>query len=88
MKHHKVYFEFFGLDKASFVPCEMCMASASEIHHLKFRSQGGGDEIENLAAVCKMCHYIIHNRPGGMALNELLKAKHKAKIDLKNNDKK
>jgi hypothetical protein len=25
-------------------------------HHLRFRSQGGGDEPENLASVCTWCH--------------------------------
>jgi hypothetical protein len=25
-------------------------------HHLKFRSQGGGEEDENLVALCAWCH--------------------------------
>jgi hypothetical protein len=29
-------------------------------HHIKFRSQGGGDEKENVKIVCSICHAKLH----------------------------
>ena len=29
-------------------------------HHIKFRSQGGGDEAENVLIVCDKCHKKLH----------------------------
>jgi len=30
-------------------------------HHIKFRSQGGDDTVENLITLCNGCHYKKHN---------------------------
>ncbi len=38
-----------------------CTILAAHVHHIKLRSQGGGDEPENLLAVCNHCHTMIHN---------------------------
>jgi ribosome-binding protein aMBF1 (putative translation factor) len=60
MKNHvKVYFDYFGYDVTSFVPCEICGAKAVDINHVKPRGMGGSkkmDNIENLMAVCRECH--------------------------------
>jgi len=29
-------------------------------HHIKFKSQGGGDEAENVMIVCSVCHAELH----------------------------
>lgn len=34
-----------------------------ETHHVKSRSQGGGDEPSNLMALCHNCHTAFHNDP-------------------------
>ena len=36
-------------------------------HHIVFRSQGGGDEAENVLIVCNRCHEKLHgiNEKGG-----------------------
>ncbi|CAB4144458.1 HNHc domain containing protein [uncultured Caudovirales phage] len=39
---------------------EGCTFRAAHVHHIKRRSQGGGDEVENLLAVCSHCHHMIH----------------------------
>lgn len=57
--HTKIYFEYFGYDITSFVPCEICEKKAVDINHIKPRGMGGSkkmDNIENLMAVCRECH--------------------------------
>jgi len=58
-KHTAVYFDFFGYDTESFIPCEVCGAKAVDIHHIRRRGMGGSktqDYISNLMAVCRICH--------------------------------
>ena len=31
-----------------------------DVHHLKFRSQGGGHTLANLLCLCRVCHAEIH----------------------------
>lgn len=72
--YKRVYLKHFDYGEQDFVPCECCGSRAVDIHHLVFRSQGGTDEIENLAAVCRECHNQAHNDP---FFNEQLKKYHK-----------
>jgi len=55
----KIYFDYFGYDKNSFIECEMCGQTANDIHHIEARGMGGSktkDTIENLQALCRKCH--------------------------------
>jgi 5-methylcytosine-specific restriction endonuclease McrA len=57
--HTKVYFKAFGYDTTDFIPCEVCRATAVDIHHIESRGMGGSktaDTIENLMALCRECH--------------------------------
>ncbi len=60
MKNHtKVYFKAFGYDANSWIACEVCRATAVDIHHIDSRGMGGSktaDTIENLMALCRECH--------------------------------
>ena len=60
MKNHtKVYFKAFGYDTNSWIACEVCGATAVDIHHIESRGMGGSknaDTIENLMALCRECH--------------------------------
>jgi len=38
---------------------------ALDIHHLKHRSQGGGDDEANLVLLCRTCHDKRHFQPVG-----------------------
>jgi hypothetical protein len=39
----------------------LCRRRDLNAHHLRFRSQGGGDELENMVSLCSWCHlYGIH----------------------------
>ncbi len=60
MKNHtKIYFDYFGYDKNSFIECEVCGAKAVDIHHIERRGMGGSksaDRIENIMALCRKHH--------------------------------
>jgi len=47
--------------------CERCgadlNATGMEAHHRKLRSQGGGHDLTNLAALCPGCHLHCHRNP-------------------------
>ena len=59
--HTKTYQKYFGYTIADFGACEVCGAGAVDIHHIKPRSLQGGNEIENLAALCRECHRLAHD---------------------------
>jgi hypothetical protein len=60
MKNHtKIYFDYFGYDKNSFIECEVCGAKAVDLHHIERRGMGGSklaDTIENIMALCRKHH--------------------------------
>ncbi len=60
MKNHtKIYLDYFGYDTSDFIPCEVCEARATDIHHIEARGMGGRtskDNIFNLMALCRPCH--------------------------------
>lgn len=60
-KHVKIYLDYFGYSGFEFIECEVCGGKAVEIHHIYPRGMGGSakrDVIENLMAVCRMCHIL------------------------------
>ena len=41
--------------------CQFCGSMQQlQVHHLKFRSQSGGDEEQNLITLCTECHARMH----------------------------
>jgi len=51
--------KFFGYGIEDFIGCEVCGNKAVDIHHIDSRGMGGTqdkDTIQNLMAVCRMCH--------------------------------
>ncbi len=60
VNHVKVYLNYFGYTTADVILCENCGRVAADIHHLKYRSQGGTDDISNLMALCRTCHEMAH----------------------------
>ena len=59
-KHVKNYLKARDIFPGEVVLCEVCHTQAFDIHHIVFRSQGGGDEAENLVALCRRCHNRAH----------------------------
>jgi N6-L-threonylcarbamoyladenine synthase len=42
--------------------CQICQAQNTQlqVHHIRFKSHGGSDSMENLTTLCKDCHEKIH----------------------------
>lgn len=59
-KYKLNYLKAHNLTIADFIPCDECGAEAVDIHHKKKRSQLGGDEAENLIALCRRHHEQYH----------------------------
>ena len=41
--------------------CQMCFSPGAEIHHVKFRSQGGRGVYTNGLTLCQSCHRKVHD---------------------------
>ena len=41
--------------------CQQCGALGTEIHHVKFRSQGGRGVYSNGVLLCRSCHRKVHD---------------------------
>jgi len=54
--HVKVYMKHYGYCRDDVILCELCGQAAHAIHHIKFKSYGGSDDIDNLIALCGDCH--------------------------------
>ncbi|MDA3837257.1 MAG: HNH endonuclease signature motif containing protein [Nanoarchaeota archaeon] len=60
-KHTKVYLKHFNIGEQDYIPSEISGSPATGgIHHIKFLSAGGKDEIENLIALTKQEHDQAH----------------------------
>ena len=59
-RHVYNYFKHHNLCETDIVLCEECGAVAVDIHHIIKRSQGGGDEVGNLKALCRFHHEKYH----------------------------
>ena len=45
--------------------CQVCGSMQHlQVHHLKFRSQSGHDEEQNLITLCAECHENVHRTAG------------------------
>ena len=49
-----------------------------DVHHIKFRSEGGSDRPDNLVCVCKSCHKKIHKGKAVLPDNLYIKARNAA----------
>ena len=59
--HTKIYMKHFGYGEQDVILCEACSRQAVDIHHIKYKSRGGTDDISNLIALCRKCHEMAHN---------------------------
>ena len=70
-KHVKNYLKHFSLEKGDYIACEYCRKTAVDIHHIKFKGQGGSDEYVNLIALCRSCHQKAHGIEGNISARSL-----------------
>ena len=80
--HTKIYMKYFGYGIDDFIGCEVCGNKAVDIHHIDARGMGSTqdkDKIENLMAVCRMCHEKYGDKKEYL---ELLKQTHERFIDI------
>ena len=70
-KHVKNYLKSSGYKEGDFIPCEVCKETAVDIHHIKFKGQGGSDEYVNLIALCRSCHQKAHGIGGNISVGSL-----------------
>lgn len=40
--------------------CAICGAPAVDVHHVRYRSHGGKDELGNVVCLCRACHEMAH----------------------------
>ena len=59
--HVKNYMKHFGYGEQDIILCEACHRKAIDLHHIKYKSRGGGDEVQNVIALCRKCHDLAHN---------------------------
>ncbi|MEY4334527.1 MAG: hypothetical protein RLZZ196_3271 [Bacteroidota bacterium] len=81
-QHTKIYMKYFGYGIEDFIACEVCGNKAVDIHHIDCRGMGGSkdkDTIQNLMAVCRMCHEKYGDKK---EYTELLKETHRRFIDI------
>ena len=60
-KHTKAYFNYFGYGEDDIILCEVCYKKATDLHHIKYKSRGGTNDITNIIALCRWCHDKAHN---------------------------
>ena len=81
--HIKNYLKATGKGANDQFLCEMCGESYMiQFHHMIYRSDGGGDEFENIICVCGTCHDKAHFKIKPYLHYETLKAKHMALVSL------
>jgi len=82
MKNHtKVYLKEMGFSTTDWIPCEVCRATAVDIHHIESRGMGGSktaDTIDNLMALCRECHVEFGDKKH---YKELLVATHAMRLN-------
>lgn len=74
MNYKEKYYKSKGLDKCDVLFCAVCGKVATNLHHIKYKSQGGNDDVSNLIPLCYSCHASHHNKniPTTKELKKLL----------------
>lgn len=62
MNYKQQYFKNHGLYECDVLFCKMCPQVAVNLHHVKYKSQGGTDDPDNLIPLCFDCHSGHHDK--------------------------
>ena len=63
-KHVRIYLNYFDYGEQDFIPCEVCLRRAVDVHHIDIKGMGGSkfkDYIENLMGLCRDHHDDAHD---------------------------
>ena len=60
-KLQELYLSVWERDGGVCQKCGKWVEPGTIPHHIQFRSQGGGDTLDNLELLCMECHYRRHN---------------------------
>ena len=60
MNYIQKFRKHYNIGEQDIIKCGMCGGIAVDIHHIKYRSQGGTDDIDNLIALCRRHHELAH----------------------------
>ena len=58
--------KFFDIGEQGVIICEVCGAAGRidrggfDLHHIVYRSHGGGDDVSNIICLCRKCHDASH----------------------------
>ena len=56
----KNYVTHHNIGEQDILLCKLDGSLAADIHHIKYKSRGGSDEVDNLIALCRSCHNKAH----------------------------
>jgi len=77
-KHIENYLKFFGYGDQDMILSEISGNPAASFHHIKYKSQGGKDNIENIIALTSEEHDQAHFKRGPYLHEDELKTAHYA----------
>lgn len=40
--------------------CQVCGVTPVDVHHVRTKGAGGGDDLHNLISLCRICHGKVH----------------------------
>jgi len=60
-KYIKIYMKHYWYDETDFIPCEVCWATSTEIHHINWRIGKNYWDVQSLIALCRECHLKAHS---------------------------
>lgn len=69
----KLYLDHYNLH-GEYIPCVVCGSTSVDIHHISPKGMGGRvgkDVIDNLIALCRLCHEKAHS---GVLTKEYLRS--------------
>jgi len=85
-KHVKNYLKHFDIGEQDTVLCEVCGKAGRidhggfDLHHIVFRSHGGGDNVENIICLCLKCHRASHGLEKTYLHKDVLQTIHNLKL--------
>lgn len=59
-KYIRNYLKYYNIGEQDWVACKVCNGTSVDLHHIKLKSAGGSDEVDNLIPLCRKCHDQAH----------------------------